>query len=227
MPSSTNRRRHRRSTPARRAFDRAPVRRRRTARQEPGLAVDHCAVAHARHQRGRARVAQVLRGTPRPRAAPRPGRPGWRNRSTSPTSASATSGITRSPCEHVIGSVLSATSRTVIVRSSRAMRAQAVKHLVRPCEVELFDPVPDARFAILNRPCTKACLERRMTLRHLSLVFGHAHVVAAVVDQGALTFDFAIPCEVFGLDRSDIVDPGTSSSSSPPATAASARRPAS
>jgi AraC family transcriptional regulator, transcriptional activator FtrA len=32
-------------------------------------------------------------------------------------------------------------------------------------------------------------------------------VVAAVVDQGALTFDFAIPCEVFGLDRSDIVDP--------------------
>jgi len=33
------------------------------------------------------------------------------------------------------------------------------------------------------------------------------HVVAAVVDQGALTFDFAIPCEVFGLDRHDIVDP--------------------
>ena len=32
-------------------------------------------------------------------------------------------------------------------------------------------------------------------------------VVAAVVDQGALTFDFAIPCEVFGLDRSDIVEP--------------------
>ncbi|MFL6038608.1 MAG: helix-turn-helix domain-containing protein [Gaiellaceae bacterium] len=32
-------------------------------------------------------------------------------------------------------------------------------------------------------------------------------VVAAVVDEGALTFDFAIPCEVFGLDRSDIVDP--------------------
>ena len=31
--------------------------------------------------------------------------------------------------------------------------------------------------------------------------------VAAVVDQGALTFDLAIPCEVFGLDRSDIVDP--------------------
>jgi AraC family transcriptional regulator, transcriptional activator FtrA len=33
------------------------------------------------------------------------------------------------------------------------------------------------------------------------------HVVAAVVDQGALTFDLAIPCEVFGLDRSDIIDP--------------------
>jgi AraC family transcriptional activator FtrA len=33
------------------------------------------------------------------------------------------------------------------------------------------------------------------------------HVVAAVIDQGALTFDFAIPCEVFGLDRSDIHDP--------------------
>src|SRR4029079_18425467 len=32
-------------------------------------------------------------------------------------------------------------------------------------------------------------------------------VVAAVIDQGALTFDFAIPCEVFGLHRSDIVDP--------------------
>jgi AraC family transcriptional activator FtrA len=31
--------------------------------------------------------------------------------------------------------------------------------------------------------------------------------VAAVVDQGALTFDFAIPCEVFGLDRRDVVDP--------------------
>jgi hypothetical protein len=26
------------------------------------------------------------------------------------------------------------------------------------------------------------------------------HTVAAVIDQGALTFDFAIPCEVFGLD---------------------------
>jgi hypothetical protein len=33
------------------------------------------------------------------------------------------------------------------------------------------------------------------------------HRVVAVIDQGALTFDFAIPCEVFGLDRSDIVDP--------------------
>ena len=33
------------------------------------------------------------------------------------------------------------------------------------------------------------------------------HTVAAVIDQGALTFDFAVPCEVFGLDRSDIVDP--------------------
>ncbi len=33
------------------------------------------------------------------------------------------------------------------------------------------------------------------------------HVVAAVIDQGALTFDLAIPCEVFGLDRSDIADP--------------------
>ena len=33
------------------------------------------------------------------------------------------------------------------------------------------------------------------------------HTVAAVIDQGALTFDFAVPCEVFGLDRRDIVDP--------------------
>jgi transcriptional regulator GlxA family with amidase domain len=33
------------------------------------------------------------------------------------------------------------------------------------------------------------------------------HVVAAVIDQGALTFDLAIPCEVFGLDRSDISSP--------------------
>jgi AraC family transcriptional regulator, transcriptional activator FtrA len=32
-------------------------------------------------------------------------------------------------------------------------------------------------------------------------------VVAAVIDQGALTFDMAIPCEVFGLDRSDIASP--------------------
>jgi transcriptional regulator GlxA family with amidase domain len=31
--------------------------------------------------------------------------------------------------------------------------------------------------------------------------------VAAVVDEGALTFDMAIPCEVFGLDRSDIAAP--------------------
>src|SRR6185503_96911 len=31
--------------------------------------------------------------------------------------------------------------------------------------------------------------------------------VAAVIDQGALTFDLAIPCEVFGLDRSDIASP--------------------
>ena len=33
------------------------------------------------------------------------------------------------------------------------------------------------------------------------------HTVAAVIDQGALTFDLAIPCEVFGLDRSDIATP--------------------
>jgi transcriptional regulator GlxA family with amidase domain len=33
------------------------------------------------------------------------------------------------------------------------------------------------------------------------------HTVAAVVDQGALTFDFAIPCEVFGIDRSDLASP--------------------
>jgi AraC family transcriptional activator FtrA len=33
------------------------------------------------------------------------------------------------------------------------------------------------------------------------------HTVAAVIDAGALTFDLAIPCEVFGLDRRDIVDP--------------------
>src|SRR3954447_6321125 len=33
------------------------------------------------------------------------------------------------------------------------------------------------------------------------------HTVAAVIDQGALTFDFAIPCEVFGVDRTDIADP--------------------
>jgi transcriptional regulator GlxA family with amidase domain len=31
--------------------------------------------------------------------------------------------------------------------------------------------------------------------------------VAAVVDQGALTFDLAIPCEVFGLDRSELASP--------------------
>jgi AraC family transcriptional regulator, transcriptional activator FtrA len=31
--------------------------------------------------------------------------------------------------------------------------------------------------------------------------------VAAVVDQGALTFDLAVPCEVFGFDRRDLADP--------------------
>jgi putative intracellular protease/amidase len=31
--------------------------------------------------------------------------------------------------------------------------------------------------------------------------------VAAVIDQGALTFDLSVPCEVFGLDRSDIAKP--------------------
>src|SRR4029077_6746196 len=31
--------------------------------------------------------------------------------------------------------------------------------------------------------------------------------VAAIIDQGALTFDLAIPCEVFGVDRRDIADP--------------------
>ncbi len=36
---------------------------------------------------------------------------------------------------------------------------------------------------------------------------GSPHIVAAVVGQGLLTFDFAIACEVFGLDRSDIADP--------------------
>ena len=33
------------------------------------------------------------------------------------------------------------------------------------------------------------------------------HTVAAVVDDGMLTFDFAIPCEVFGFDRNDVVNP--------------------
>ena len=31
-----------------------------------------------------------------------------------------------------------------------------------------------------------------------------ARVVAAVIGEGALTFDLAVPCEVFGLDRSDL-----------------------
>jgi transcriptional regulator GlxA family with amidase domain len=35
----------------------------------------------------------------------------------------------------------------------------------------------------------------------------HRRVVAAVVGEGALTFDLAVPSEVFGLDRSDIVRP--------------------
>jgi AraC family transcriptional activator FtrA len=50
-------------------------------------------------------------------------------------------------------------------------------------------------------------LRAPIALGRLSLAFGHMRTVAAVIDQGALTFDFAIPCEVFGLDRSDIVDP--------------------
>ena len=32
-------------------------------------------------------------------------------------------------------------------------------------------------------------------------------VVAAVIGEGALTFDLSVPSEVFGLDRSDIADP--------------------
>src|SRR5262245_43062093 len=32
-------------------------------------------------------------------------------------------------------------------------------------------------------------------------------LVAAVIGEGALTFDLAVPCEVFGLDRSDIHAP--------------------
>ena len=32
-------------------------------------------------------------------------------------------------------------------------------------------------------------------------------LVVAVIGQGALTFDLSIPCEVFGLDRSDIAAP--------------------
>ena len=32
----------------------------------------------------------------------------------------------------------------------------------------------------------------------------HPGVVAAVIGEGALTFDLAVPCEVFGLDRSDL-----------------------
>jgi transcriptional regulator GlxA family with amidase domain len=38
-------------------------------------------------------------------------------------------------------------------------------------------------------------------------IVGGRRSVAAVVGQGALTFDLAVPCEVFGLDRSDIVTP--------------------
>jgi AraC family transcriptional regulator, transcriptional activator FtrA len=33
------------------------------------------------------------------------------------------------------------------------------------------------------------------------------HTVATIVDEGVITFDFGIPCGVFGEDRSDIVDP--------------------
>lgn len=33
------------------------------------------------------------------------------------------------------------------------------------------------------------------------------HTVAALIGDGVLTFDFACACEVFGYDRSDIVDP--------------------
>jgi transcriptional regulator GlxA family with amidase domain len=50
--------------------------------------------------------------------------------------------------------------------------------------------------------------ETAQRLRQRALAFGQAMaVVAAVIDEGALTFDLAIPCEVFGLDRSDIVSP--------------------
>src|SRR5919197_134434 len=44
-------------------------------------------------------------------------------------------------------------------------------------------------------------------------------LVAAVIDQGALTFDLAIPCEVFGVDRRDIVEPCWSDPDIPPSPA--------
>ncbi|MEU9580389.1 GlxA family transcriptional regulator [Streptomyces chilikensis] len=36
---------------------------------------------------------------------------------------------------------------------------------------------------------------------------GRRHVVAVAVTDGAATFELAVPCEVFGIDRSDLVDP--------------------
>ncbi|MGW0608146.1 GlxA family transcriptional regulator [Streptomyces sp. NPDC002640] len=36
---------------------------------------------------------------------------------------------------------------------------------------------------------------------------GRRHVVAVAVPDGTATFELAVPCEVFGIDRSDVVDP--------------------
>ena len=92
-------------------------------------------------------------------------------------------------------------------RAAVRMGSPGGEHLVRADDVELLDAVPDRRPRLSFRSPRRACLRTAIALSRLSLGFGHMRAVAAVIDQGALTFDFAIPCEIFGLDRSDIVDP--------------------
>jgi hypothetical protein len=57
---------------------------------------------------------------------------------------------------------------------------------------------------IRGRPVEAHRLNRWGTLPAMDHV---GSLVVAVIGQGALTFDLSIPCEVFGLDRSDIAAP--------------------
>src|SRR3954452_1215970 len=127
--------------------------------------------------------------------------PGTSSTSSASTSSHARSGSTRRPCAQRTASVVSATVKT-------SASPQAVSTSYGPAKSSSSTPFQIAIPIVLvmrTRIVQSAC--GRETTFARSRPMSRRHVVAAVIDQGALTFDFAIPCEVFGLDRSDIVDP--------------------